>query len=162
MLAVRPAVGAVLTVPSATLFLTECGGPNEPVPAASAKASPEEIAYYHCPESNGVVPQTPNPGQLRVDKNTDPAVEAEASKKCAQEQAAIPEVALSEEELAAARAKSECVREKGSKNFPDPAPKTGEVDPAAAGVPGNPELREAVRECAGVPGGPEDGAIVGG
>lgn len=137
--------GAVL----ATLALTGCAGEDEPSASPSATVSAEEIAYYRCLEKNGLVLETPSPGQLRVDKdkNTDQAAAAEAEEKCRDLQKAIPDAPVSEESLAAAREVSACVRQKGFEDYPDPDPKTGEVDPNAAGVSKDPGLRAALQEC---------------
>ncbi|MFI6058739.1 hypothetical protein [Streptomyces sp. NPDC051286] len=155
--------GAVL----AALALTGCAGSAdgaaEPAASPSETVSAEEIAYYRCLEKNGLVLETPNPGQLRVDKdkNTDEAVAVAAEEKCRDLQKAIPDAPVSEEDLAAAREVSACVREKGFEDYPDPDPKTGEVDLESAGVSEDPELRAALRDCRPKNAGVGD-AVVGG
>ncbi|WP_031084071.1 hypothetical protein [Streptomyces sp. NRRL WC-3549] len=155
--------GAVL----ATLALTGCSGSAdkaaEPSVSPSETVSAQEIAYYRCLEENGLVLEEPNPGQLRVDKdkNTDEAVAAEAEDKCRDLQKAIPDAPVDEESLAAAIEASVCVREKGFEDYPDPDPKTGEVDLEAAGVSRNQELRAALRDCLPKGDGVGD-AVVGG
>ncbi|MET8129169.1 hypothetical protein ABZV67_32695 [Streptomyces sp. NPDC005065] len=155
--------GAVL----AALALTGCAGSvdgaAEPSASPSETVSAEEIAYYRCLEQNGLVLEAPNPGQLRVDKdkNTDEAVAMAAAEKCRDLQKAIPDAPVSEESLAAAREVSACVREKGFDDYPDPDPKTGEVDLEAAGVSEDPELRVALHDCRPTNAGVGD-AVVGG
>ncbi|MEU4092630.1 hypothetical protein [Streptomyces sp. NPDC026673] len=145
----RPALlvsGAAL----AALALTGCAGSDESAaPSATASVSAEEIAYYRCLEKNGLVLETPNPGQLRVDKdkNTDEAVAAAAEDTCRDLQKAIPDAAVSEETLELEREVSACVREKGFEDYPDPDPETGAVDLTAAGVQEDPELRAALQDC---------------
>ncbi|MFE2290926.1 hypothetical protein [Streptomyces sp. NPDC059452] len=151
----------------AALALTGCSGSadgaGQPSASPSESVSAQEIAYYRCLEKNGLVLETPNPGQLRVDKdkNTDEAVTVAAEKACQDLQAAIPDTAVSEESLAKARELSSCVREKGFADFPDPDPETGEVDLTVAGVAKDPKLRAALQECQPKNAGAGD-AVVGG
>lgn len=139
------------------------GSEVEAEPTPSVSSGPEEIAYYRCLESNGVILQTPMPGQLRVDKdrNSDAAVTDAAEKACEAELAAIPKTGVSDQELAAERAISACVREKGFKDFPDPDPQTGEVDLDAAGMTDDPDLRVALRDCSPAAKGDRE-PVVGG
>ncbi|UGY92686.1 hypothetical protein [Streptomyces gobiensis] len=162
----RPALlvcGAAL----AALALTGCAGSSdgaaEPSASPSETVSAEETAYYRCLEKNGLVLETPNPGQLRVDKdkNTDEAAATAAEETCRDFLKAIPDPPVSEERLAAARKVSACVREKGYEDYPDPDPKTGEVDLEAAGVAEDPELRAALQDCRPTGTGVGD-AVVGG
>lgn len=155
--------GAVLTA----LALTGCSGSAdkaaEPSASPSETVSAEEITYYRCLEENGLALHTPNPGQLRVDKdkNTDEAVALAAQEKCQDLQKAIPDAPVSEDTLEAAREVSACVRKKGFEDYPDPDPKTGEVDPQAAGVTDDPELRAALQDCRPADAAVGD-AVVGG
>ncbi|MFR9676308.1 hypothetical protein [Streptomyces sp. TR06-5] len=141
--------GAVL----AAVALAGCSGPTdgtaEASPSPSETVSAEEVAYYRCLGDNGLVLETPNPGQIRVDKdaNTDKDVAMAAEEECRPLLDAIPDAPVSEEALETARDVSACVREKGFEDYPDPDPSTGEVDPGAAGVPENPELRAALSDC---------------
>lgn len=148
----RTAAAIVVSV----FLATGCSGQD----ATSAKASSQpsatgtiapvssaDRAYYGCLEDQGVVMESRDDGQLRVDKdrNKDEAL-VTAEKQCAS-LAPDPEPAAAED-LATAKKFSACMREKGIKDYPDPDPETGEIRYGAeAAHKGDPDFVSAAQAC---------------
>ncbi|MFE1909526.1 hypothetical protein ACFW96_38590, partial [Streptomyces gardneri] len=107
-----------------------CAGEDTPEASHSAAPSQEEVAYYRCLEKQGIVLQELDNSQLRVDKNAaenDEATQTRAQTAC---QDLLPKAgteAPTAEQLAKAREFSACVRAQGIKDYPDPAPTTGDT-----------------------------------
>ncbi|MGW1158179.1 hypothetical protein ACWD5Q_17685 [Streptomyces sp. NPDC002513] len=116
----------------ASLLVTGCSGSGAPEAGDTKSPAPssQERAYYGCLEKHGVVLEKRDDGQLRVDKdkNEDTSLTG-AEAKCAD---LLPDhVSASpapSEAVAAARNFSACVRKNGFPDYPDPDPKSGQVD----------------------------------
>ncbi|WP_326588978.1 hypothetical protein [Streptomyces sp. NBC_01294] len=150
---VRPAaLGSAAVALLASALVSGCsGGSAEPTSAKSPPPSAQEVAYYRCLEANGVILEKRDDGRLRVDKDRfDADVETKAAAKCVDqlppEQAAAPAPA---EFLAKARKLSACVRENGFPGYPDPDPKTAQVELTAEQQPTyrTPEFQAAAKKC---------------
>ncbi|GGJ43157.1 hypothetical protein GCM10010121_062960 [Streptomyces brasiliensis] len=102
----------------------QAGGVKSPPPSA------QEQAYYRCLEENGVVLEKRDDGQLRADKDVDQAAtESSAQQKCVDLLPdPVPASPAPAEAVAAAQKFSACVRENGFPGYPDPDPKSGQVE----------------------------------
>lgn len=128
-------------------------------PSANHSGAPtqKEVTYFRCLEKQGIVLEELEDSRLRVDKDdpaNDGAKQMRAQEACKgllpKEEA--PEA--TEEQLAAAREFSACVRAQGIKDYPDPDPKTGDTPLSEKIGNGDKEaLRAAQRACAPGDGG---------
>ncbi|MFF9122308.1 hypothetical protein ACF09J_03160 [Streptomyces sp. NPDC014889] len=128
----------------------------------SPPPSSQELAFYRCLEKQGVVLEKRDDDLLRVDKDrNDQKTQTRAEAKCAD---LLPDPVTAapapSEAVASAQAFSACVRKNGFPDYPDPDPKSGQVD-----LPGDqaeayrtPEFLAAAKKCS--PG--SGGGIAGG
>jgi hypothetical protein len=157
---VRPAAPRFAAVALfASVLVTGCSGAgsSEAKEEKSPPPSAEERAYYGCLEENGVVLEERDDGALRVDKDKNKeAAQAAAQTKCAN---LLPSDASAAPAPAAFVAKamkfSACVRENGFPKYPDPDPKTGQVELGAGEESAykTSEFRVAADKCSSDSGG---------
>ncbi|WP_460332413.1 hypothetical protein [Streptomyces sp. O3] len=150
----------------ASVLVTGCsgGGSSEAKEGKSPPPSAEDQAFYKCMEKNGIILEERD-DVLRVDKDkNDAASQAAAQAKCTHLSADrdAASVAPAPEAFVAEMKKfSACIRENGFPDYPDPDPKTAEVDLGddADELYKSPEFMAAAQKCS-----PSDpgGDIVGG
>lgn len=129
---VRPAVpGFAAVALLASVLVSGCSGNSaEPKESKSPPPSAQEVAFYRCLESHGVLLEKRDDDQLRVDKDKfDEAVNIAADAACKHLQPGHESVPPpSPEQLAKVKKFSVCMRGKGFADYPDPNPATGQVE----------------------------------
>lgn len=141
---------------------TASEAPASPSAAAKekgAEADPAQAAYFACIEARGVPMRDTGSGVPVVDEAAaDPAEVKEAEAACA-DKLAVPDADA--EELAVAQAFTDCMREHGVEDFPDPDPKTGDHEGLESlDLKTSPEGVAATKACR--VGKPGTGGKVGG
>ena len=154
----------------ATMAVTGCAAPDTgdevataggaPTPSSSAAAKTDQDAplkFSQCMREQGLTwfPD-PNPGgqmTIKIPKGTDKAKVDAATEACKQwaPDAGRPEKA-DPEMLEQARKLSQCMRDNGVTNFPDPDPNGNmHIDGAKVGMgPGDPTFDKADKACSGL------------
>ncbi|MFZ4271246.1 hypothetical protein ACOZFM_00885 [Streptomyces arboris] len=129
---------------------TTAGSGRTPTPAPpeekSDAADPKQAAYFACIAERGVPMRDTGSGVPVVDEaKADPAEVERAENACA-DKLAVPDADA--EALALAREFTQCMRENGVEDFPDPNPRTGAHDGVEGlGLKGSPEGMAAMKKC---------------
>ena len=158
----RAALAAPVLAVAAVLALAGCGGGGGTAnavasadgkgKATSAPAGDQQKAYRTCMEGEGVPMYLSSEGVAVVDKDkADSGKVTAATAKCGSLQPTATEGAPpSAEDIAKRRELSECIRQHGVPDYPDPDPVTGEVEESAslaASLKADPKLQPALDAC---------------